>query len=97
MVAAQSFVTMISTYTPLPGAAGAAEGSFLIIFQIFFRQDILRQAMLLWRFIAYYSCIIVGAFFAGLDKKSERRNPAAQKGTGENGGGSSNPITGPEL
>lgn len=63
MVAAQSFVTMISSYTPLPGAAGAAEGSFLVIFQIFFRQAIIRQAMLLWRLITYYSCIIVGAFF----------------------------------
>ncbi|MGX8711039.1 MAG: lysylphosphatidylglycerol synthase transmembrane domain-containing protein [bacterium] len=75
MVAAQSFVTMISTYTPLPGAAGAAEGSFLVIFQIFFGQDILHQAMLLWRFTAYYSCIIVGAFFAGLDRKSGKRSP----------------------
>ena len=96
MVAAQSFVTMISTYTPLPGAAGAAEGSFLVIFQIFFRQDILRQAMLLWRFIAYYSCIIVGAFFAGLDKKSERRNPVLRKGAGDSCGENRSPITGPE-
>lgn len=72
MIAAQSFVTMISSYTPLPGAAGAAEGSFLVIFQIFFRQDIIRQAMLLWRLITYYSCIIVGAFFAGLGSKNEK-------------------------
>ncbi|MBW7573100.1 lysylphosphatidylglycerol synthase transmembrane domain-containing protein [Caproiciproducens faecalis] len=73
MIAAQSFVTMISTYTPLPGAAGAAEGSFLVIFRIFFREELLRQAMLLWRFIAYYFCIIVGAFFAGMDRKKRRR------------------------
>ncbi|NLJ30778.1 MAG: flippase-like domain-containing protein [Clostridiales bacterium] len=71
MIAAQSFVTMISSYTPLPGAAGAAEGSFLVLFQIFFRQDIIRQAMLLWRLITYYSCIILGAFFAGLGGKKE--------------------------
>jgi uncharacterized protein (TIRG00374 family) len=71
MISAQCFVTMISSYTPLPGAAGAAEGSFLMIFQIFFKQDIIRQAMLLWRLIAYYSCIIVGAFFAGLGDKRE--------------------------
>ncbi len=94
MVAAQSFVTMISSYTPLPGAAGAAEGSFLMIFQIFFRQDIIRQAMLLWRLITYYSCIIVGAFFAGLGSKSEklrrengeeqnRNEPAGENNPGE--------------
>lgn len=68
MIAAQSFVTMISSYTPLPGAAGAAEGSFLVIFQIFFPPAVLRQAMLLWRLITYYSCIVAGAFFAGLGK-----------------------------
>lgn len=75
MIAAQSFVTMISTYTPLPGAAGAAEGSFLVLFQIFFKQDIIRQAMLLWRFVAYYSCIIVGSFFAGLGSKNKKMKP----------------------
>lgn len=72
MIAAQSFVTMISSYTPLPGAAGAAEGSFLIIFQIFFKPSIITQAMLLWRLLAYYSCIAVGAFFAGFDKRREK-------------------------
>jgi uncharacterized protein (TIRG00374 family) len=72
MISAQCFVTMISSYTPLPGSAGAAEGSFLVLFRMFFREDILQQAMLLWRFISYYSCILIGAFFAGLgkDKKS---------------------------
>lgn len=67
MISAQCFVTMISGYTPLPGAAGAAEGSFLVIFKIFFKDQIITQAMLLWRLLAYYSCVIVGAFFAGFD------------------------------
>ncbi len=72
MIAAQSFVTMISSYTPLPGAAGAAEGSFLVIFQMFFDDGVIKKAMLLWRLITYYSSIIVGAFFAGFDKKREK-------------------------
>ncbi len=76
MIAAQSFVTMISSYTPLPGAAGAAEGSFLVLFQIFFKQNIIRQAMLLWRLITYYSCIIVGAFFAGLGDRRNKMKPS---------------------
>lgn len=73
MIAAQSFVTMISSYTPLPGAAGAAEGSFLMLFQLFFQRDVIKQAMLLWRLITYYSCIIVGAFYAGLESKAGKR------------------------
>jgi uncharacterized protein (TIRG00374 family) len=74
MIAAQCFVTMISGYTPLPGAAGAAEGSFLVIFRLFFNEKILTQAMLLWRLIAYYSCIVVGAVFVVRDGK--RPEPA---------------------
>lgn len=82
MLAAQSFVTMISSYTPLPGAAGAAEGSFLVLFQIFFQSDVIRQAMLLWRFITYYSCIIVGAFFAGF---GGNKNPEKSDNNSRNG------------
>lgn len=77
MIAAQSFVTMVSSYTPLPGAAGAAEGSFLVIFQIFFSPEVIRQAMLLWRLIAYYSCIVVGAFFAVPRRRKPGRTPAS--------------------
>lgn len=75
MIAAQCFVTMISGYTPLPGAAGAAEGSFLVIFRLFFNEKILTQAMLLWRFITYYASIFVGAFFVlhGSRRGEERK------------------------
>lgn len=72
IISAQSFVTMISSYTPLPGASGAAEGCFLVLFQMFFASQIIRQAMLLWRFITYYSCIFVGAFFANVEEKSKK-------------------------
>lgn len=72
MISAQAFVTMISSYTPLPGGSGTSEGSFLVLFNLFFQRDTINQAMLLWRFITYYSCIIVGAFFAGLEKKKDK-------------------------
>jgi len=72
IISAQSFVTMISSYTPLPGASGAAEGSFLVLFQLFFVPSIIKQAMLLWRLITYYSCILAGAFFAGMGVKSKK-------------------------
>jgi glycosyltransferase 2 family protein len=72
MIAAQCFVTMISGYTPLPGAAGAAEGSFLVMFRLFFAPEVLTQAMLLWRLIAYYSCIAAGAFFVRLGKPEKQ-------------------------
>lgn len=72
MISAQAFVTMISAYTPLPGASGTSEGSFLVIFDLFFKSADIKQAMLLWRFITYYSCIVFGALFASLDSKKEK-------------------------
>lgn len=64
MISANSFVIMISSYTPLPGGAGTSEGSFLTLFNIFFNSEDTKQAMLLWRFITYYSCIVFGYIFA---------------------------------
>ncbi|WP_411678017.1 lysylphosphatidylglycerol synthase transmembrane domain-containing protein [Caproicibacter sp.] len=97
MISAQSFVTMISGYTPLPGAAGAAEGSFLVIFQMFFAPGIIQQAMLLWRLLAYYSCIVVGAFFAVPERRragmkaaraaDAAEQPAPEAGQAANSGG----------
>lgn len=92
MIAAQSFVTMISSYTPLPGAAGAAEGSFLVIFQMFFAPEVIQRAMLLWRLIAYYSCIVVGAFFAAPERRAGRGTTPAAKWSGPGG---PQPASGP--
>jgi uncharacterized protein (TIRG00374 family) len=60
MIAAQSFVHMISSYTPLPGATGTTEGMFLILFSTFFNSEVVAPAMIVCRFIAYYLNIIVG-------------------------------------
>ncbi len=84
MISSQCVVTMLSACTPLPGAAGAAEGSFLGVFRLFFQEDVLQQAMLLWRLITYYSCIVVGVFFAGsLRKKDQKGRKAALPGQSE--------------
>lgn len=61
MVAAQSFVTMVSAFVPLPGASGGAEGSFALYFQNFFRNNTLVPAIFVWRITTYYMTIAVGA------------------------------------
>ena len=61
MIAAQSFVTMISSFIPLPGSIGGAEGISYIFFGIFFSKNILLNVILIWRLITYYSNIILGA------------------------------------
>ena len=64
MISGQAFVMTTAAYTPLPGGSGAMEGSFLTVFKLFFSSENVKPAMLLWRFITYYSCIIFGVFFA---------------------------------
>ena len=65
VVSAQAFVVMISSFVPLPGAAGGAEFSFKTFFAPFFSpyHISVNPAMLLWRFITFYLPIIVGACF----------------------------------
>jgi len=62
MLAAQTLVMMIVSITPLPGGIGGAEGGFAVIFKVFFNQNIL-PAVILWRIITYYSCILIGLLF----------------------------------
>lgn len=71
MISAQALLTMMASYTPLPGGSGTNEGGFLLIFNMFFDSTDINQAMLLWRFITYYFCIIFGLFFAKLGNKEK--------------------------
>lgn len=74
MVCGQAFVTTTAAYTPLPGGSGAMESSFIMVFKLFFSASSIKPAMLLWRFITYYSCIIFGVFFAINIKKFNTKN-----------------------
>lgn len=69
VLAASSFVMMISAFIPLPGASGGAEGSFYLLFGIFIMNPGLTAvALILWRLITYYLPIIVGIFFCRLKR-----------------------------
>ena len=63
MVAAQVFVAMVSAFVPLPGASGGAEVSFSLFFGMFFQSATL-PALVLWRFLTYYSNILFGGIVA---------------------------------
>lgn len=74
-LAAQSIVTMISSFTPLPGGSGAAEAIFYILFKELSLPSI-GLILVIWRFITYYILIIFGGvaslFFIKKDKKDEK-------------------------
>lgn len=61
IVCAAAFVLMISSFVPLPGGSGGAEGGFYMFFGMFFVQSgILAAAVLLWRIVTFYFPIIAG-------------------------------------
>lgn len=68
LIAAQAFVSMVASYMPTPGGAGAAEGSFVVMFGVFFQGSV-KSAMVLWRVFTYYFTILVSAPFSGMGKK----------------------------
>ena len=63
MLCAQAFVLMISSFIPSPGAAGAAEVSFVLFFKSFMLEGTVPYAMLVWRLFVFYLPIVVGALF----------------------------------
>lgn len=50
-----------ASYTPLPGASGAQEGGFAVMFRGIFPDALLFVALMIWRFSTYYLSVLVGA------------------------------------
>jgi len=59
ITACQSFVLMISSFVPLPGALGAAEGSYAAFFGDIFG-SFTALSTFIWRFLTFYLPIIIG-------------------------------------
>lgn len=72
MISAAAFIVMISSFMPMPGGSGAAEGSFFIFFQIFFPKTILPVAILCWRLITFYVPLLCGALMTMLPNYENR-------------------------
>ncbi len=71
-----SFLTVVSmqlllyvtvAVLPLPGAVGASEGGFLLLFSMLFSKELLSPAMLLSRGISFYLFVFVSAAALGGD------------------------------
>ncbi|MBQ2798511.1 MAG: flippase-like domain-containing protein [Ruminiclostridium sp.] len=59
IISCQAFVLMISAFMPLPGAMGAAEGSYAAFFGKIFGK-FTSFSTFIWRFLTFYFPIIVG-------------------------------------
>ncbi len=67
LVASQSFVSLTSSFSPLPGSMLAAEGAFFVFFRIFFGQTV-NMAMLIWRLLTFYLPIMMGVAITFFEK-----------------------------
>lgn len=73
-------VTSAVYFVPTPGNAGAAEGTFYVVFSAL-SSGYVFWAMLVWRFFSYYVYIIMGPvvyFEMYLERKREERKRVAQ-------------------
>jgi glycosyltransferase 2 family protein len=71
MVAADTFVTMVASFIPLPGSSGGAEGGFYLFFREFFGASII-PAITLWRISTYYINILFCGIFTYFGRKKYR-------------------------
>ena len=59
LIAVQALLNVAVVALPLPGAVGATEGSFLLVYKLFFSQTQILPAMLLSRGISFYGFVII--------------------------------------
>lgn len=59
----QSVITTISSFTPLPGASGTYESSFLKFFSLLIPSTKIAAIMILYRLISFYLILIFGTIF----------------------------------
>lgn len=63
ILAAGAFVLNLTSFIPLPGAAGGAELGFHLLFAMFFPARFLAASVLLWRAATFYLPICAGSLF----------------------------------
>lgn len=79
-----SYLLFVSaSYAPLPGATGAQEGGFVVFFEGIFGASA-AVGLLIWRFVTFYLCLLVGCADAVFISSREPR-PCIQTAAGEKG------------
>lgn len=63
-----TLVMLIGNFIPLPGGIGGIEYGFMQLFGIIISGRVLSGAMIMWRFVTYISCLMIG-FITLLIKK----------------------------
>ena len=63
VISCQAFVYMISSFIPLPGAVGAAEGSYIAFFSYIYPDGgLTAYSTFIWRLFTFYLPILIGMY-----------------------------------
>ncbi|WP_163655076.1 lysylphosphatidylglycerol synthase transmembrane domain-containing protein [Listeria sp. PSOL-1] len=80
-----AFIMMFATVMPTPGGSGGAEYTFTLLLTGFMSSVKLLTALLIWRIITYYSCIIFGGIALMIrDKRTVLKRKTIKKSLGNN-------------
>jgi glycosyltransferase 2 family protein len=71
-LALASFVSMANTFVPLPGASGATEGLFVLVFSTVIGKAGAASMMIFWRFTTFYVPLLVGGYIFIRRKRSKQ-------------------------
>ena len=69
LVAAQAFILLVTSFVPIPGAFGAAEGGFYVFFDSYFPDNLIAVALFMWRIVTFYLPVIIGMIFTVWERK----------------------------
>jgi len=67
-VITSAYVMIIGSFVPIPGGSGGLEFGFVNFYGNFITGSKLSALMLVWRFITYYFCMILGAIALNIKK-----------------------------
>lgn len=73
LMCSQAFITMSTSFFPIPGASGAAEGASSIFFNPFFTPTTIKSAILMTRIISYYFTVLVSLPFSYISKGTRKK------------------------
>ncbi len=75
----QAILTIAVSSLPLPGAVGASEGGFIMLFKTFFSSGIITSAMLLSRGISFYVFLLISGVVVVIAHIISKRNDGNNK------------------
>ena len=76
VIGVTSFVYMLTSFIPIPGASGGSEGFFTVMYSKLLGHNHASTGMLVWRFCTYYFMMFISAvIFIFYEKLGKRKKP----------------------